>query len=297
MRLHPLVIPLALSLGFGSEVPAQEPIRIETEKVECLQVGENGVAWATVENNIPDTTVRLYFRRLNESVEDLYWVRMVPAGKGRYWGVFPKAEDQVLKRHDLTERRQELIRQNSWAEWWRAKDGSDDRNPNSDLDQEVIRERASQGKLEKRDWLAELSDQEFQQWLEKLENEPAEYYTSVHDWQGQRLAKSPTQALEVRKNCPTELTPAQQGEAENLTVGETAYWQRDEAPFHWLCAGIVSRLDPTAVLRGDNACRACVVAWWKKPALLIPAAVGVGTVTGIVLIDDKDPRPASPIRP
>jgi hypothetical protein len=102
----------------------------------------------------------------------------------------------------------------------------------------------------------------------------------------------------VRKNCRVEMTPEQLGEAENLTVGETAYWQKDEALFHWLCEGIVTRVDPTNVLRGDSACRACVVAWWNQPGLLIPAAaVGVGAVTGVYLVDREDPPPASPVRP
>ncbi len=289
---------IALLLGAANfEASAQGRLQVDAEPVECLPVGDNGVGWAKVENNQPDTQTRLYFRRLNDSVEDLYWVRMQPAGNGRYWGVFPKAEDVALKRHDIVEQRQNLQRETSWANWWRAKDSSDDRNPNRDLDQNVIRERASQGKLERRDWLAEMDDQKFQNWLEQLENEPTEYFTAVHDYKGQRLAKSPTMVAEVRKNCRADLTPEQRGEADNLVVGETAYWQRDQSVFHWLCEGISSRVDPGNVVRGDAVCRACVVAWWKKPALLIPAAVATGGLAGVVLIDRDPPPPASPVNP
>lgn len=288
----------ALVFGVAAvQVPAQDRIEVTAEPVECLPVGDNGIGWAKVDNNQPDTETRLYFRRLNDSVEDLYWVKMKPAGNGRYWGIFPQAEDVALKRHDVIEQRENLQRENSWAEWWRAKDASDDRNPSRDLDQEVIRERASQGKLEKRDWLAGMDDDKFQSWLEQLENEPTEYFVAVHDYKGQRLAKSPTMAAEVRKNCRVELTPEQQGVADNLVVGETAYWQRDESVFHWLCEGIVSRVDPSNVTRGDSVCRACVVAWWKKPALLIPGAVATGGLAGVVLIDQSPPEPASPVRP
>lgn len=289
---------IALLLGAATfPATAQDRIEVDAEPVECMPVGDNGISWAKVENNQPDTQTRLYFRRLNESVEDLYWVRMQPAGNGRYWGIFPKAEDAALKRHDVVEQRQNLQRENSWAEWWRAKDASDDRNPNKDLDQDVIRERASQGKLERRDWMAEMDDDKFQSWLEQLENEPTEYFVAVHDFKGQRLAKSPTMAAEVRKNCRVDLTPEQRGEAENLIVGETAYWQRDQTVFHWLCEGIVSRVDPNNVMRGDGVCRACVVAWWNKPALLIPATVATGGLAGVVLIDRDPPPPASPVIP
>lgn len=294
-----LKLSVAALLGGLASLPlaAQGRIEITAEPVECLPLGDNGIGWAKVDNNQPDTQTRLYFRRLNDSVEDLYWVPMKPAGNGRYWGIFPKAEDNALKRYDIVEHRENLKRENSWAEWWRVKDASDDRNPNRDLDQDLIRERASQGKLEKRDWLAEMDDDQFQKWLEQLENEPAEYFTAVHDFKGQRLAQSPTMAAEVRKNCRVELTPEQRGLADNLVVGETAYWQRDQNVFHWLCEGVVSRVDPNNVVRGDSLCRACVVAWWKKPALLIPGALAAGGIAGVVLIDRDPPPPASPVNP
>lgn len=286
------------AIAGAATLAAQAPVRIDAEPVECLPIGENAAAYTQVTNNVPDTETRLYFRRLNDSVEDLYWVKMKPAGQGRYWGVFPKAEDRVLQRYDVIAQREQAKQAESWAQWWRAKDSSDHRNPTNELDQNLIRERASQGKLERRDWLAEMDDPTFQRWLEQLENEPTEYFTAVHDWQGKRLAKSPTRVAEVRKNCRAELTPEQQGEADNMTIGETAYWQKDEGVFHWMCEGVVSRVDPTNVIRGDNVCRACVVAWWKKPGLLIPAAaIATGGVAGVVIIDRDDPPPASPIRP
>ena len=297
MRIALLSSAALLLAAATFQATAQDRIQATAQPVECLPIGENAVAWANISNNQPDTQTRLYFRRLNDSVEDLYWVRMQPAGNGRYWGVFPKTEDVALKRFDIVEQRQNLQRENSWAGWWRAKDASDDRNPNKDLDQNLIRERASQGKLERRDWIDEMDDRKFQSWLEGLENEPAEYFVAVHDFKGQRLAKSPTRAAEVRKNCRVELTPEQRGEADNLVVGETAYWQRDQSVFHWLCDGISSRVDPTNVVRGDGVCRACVVAWWQMPALLIPGAVATGGLAGVVLIDPDEPPSASPTSP
>ena len=297
MRLGSLTMTALMAMTAWTGVAAQEPIRVEAEQVECLPIGDNGVAYARVDNNVADTEVRLYFRRMHDAVEDLYYVRMEPDGDGRYWGVFPKAEDRKLERHDLVEQRNEAQSEYDWAEWWREKDRSEDRNPNSDLDQDLIRERASQGKLESRDWLAEMDDATFQDWLEQLENEPTEYFSSVHDHSGERIAKSSTRVAEVRDNCRVDLSERQLGTAQNMTVGETAYWQKGEGLFHWLCDGIVSRIDPLSILRGDGSCRACVIAWWKRPDVLIPTAGVIGVTTTVAIVEEGDPPPVSPSEP
>ncbi len=298
-HLAPAAALLALLL-IPVDLGAQQPLTVEVDDVECLPIEDNGVAWARVVNNVPDTTVRLNFRRMHDAVEDLYYVHMNPEGQGRYWGVFPKAEDRMLDRHDLIETREEIREENRWAAWWRAKDASDHRDPNDpqdemELDDELIRERASLGRQLPREWLGEMDDATFQSWLEQLENEPAEYYVSVHDAEGRQLARSMTRVTEVRKNCRPDLSERERGEAENLTVGETAHWQRDEPVFHWLCDGIVSRIDPANVLRGDGICRACVIAWWKKKQLLLTTAL-VPPLTGVVISKDP-PLPASPDAP
>jgi hypothetical protein len=240
----------ALWLLLPATVPGQ--VSVVAENVECVPIGGNAVVWATVTNGQPDTTVRLHFRRLHNLVEDFYYVQMMPDGNGRYWGVMPKAEDRTLDRHELAEEVE-----TRWAAWWRAKDVADDRDPNDDLDQEVIRERASKGRGESRHWLSEMNDTIFENWLENLENEPAEYFISVHDAQGKRLGRSRTRVTEVRSDCEVVLTPAQMGEAQNLQVGETAFWQQDESVFHWLCDGVVTRIDPDEVKRADAICRTC----------------------------------------
>ncbi len=284
---------LLTMLFAAAEVGAQQPLSVEAESVACLPIGDNGVAWAQVTDNVPDATVRLSFRRTNDAVEDLYYVSMHPAGQGRYWGVFPKTEDRKLDRHDLIETREEIQDEYRWAAWWREKDASDHRDPNDSLDElelddDLIRERASLGKKLARDWLAEMDDPTFQSWLEQLENEPVEYCVSVHDAEGRMLARSPTRITEVQKDCRPDLSEQERGEAENLTVGETAHWQRDEQVFHWLCAGIVSRIDPVGVLRGDGVCRACVIARKETPIFFN---------TGAILIDRDPVPPASPDAP
>jgi len=281
------------ALSIPGVLLAQGAPRVDTDSVECLPIEDNGLAWATVENNRPDTQVRLNFRRLNDTVEDLYWVEMHPEGGGRYWGIFPKAADRVLDRHDLVEERANARDEYRWAEWWRDKQGSDNRNPNGDLDDELIRERASLGKQLPRQWLAEMDDQTFQDWLEQLENEPAEFFTSVHDATGREIARSKTRVVEVKENCRPDLTPQQRGEAENLTVGETAHWQRGEEVFHWLCDGVVSRIGPNDVKRGDEVCRACVIAWYQVPGIILPTATGLAAGGSLLVFDNPEQLPAS----
>ena len=283
---------LAVPVGLAAQMT------VTVDDLECLPLEDNGVVWAEVEGNVPDTTVRLNFRRLNDIVEDLYWVEMHPAGGGRYWGIFPKSEDRVLDRHDLEEQRKDVEEEYRWAEWWREKQISDHRDPNDDLDKDLIRERASQGKLVPREWLAEMDDDTFQNGLEQLENEPAEYYMSVHEGvTGRELARSKTRVVEVRKNCRLDLTPEERGEAENLTVGETAQWQRGEQVFHWLCDGIVTRIGPIGIKRPDEFCRACVIVWWKRPQIVAPLIGGLLLGSDDDDKDDDEDDDVSPFEP
>ncbi len=262
----------ALSWLPGS-LPAQD-LSVAADQVACLPTGGNAVVWSTVKNNVADTTVRLYFRRLNDVVEDLYYVQMHPAGSGRYWGVMPKAEKRKLDRHELEQRRDEAIDQNTQAAWWREKESSDHRNPNKDLDDDDIRERASFGKNEDRHWMTELDDRDFEEWLDRLEFEPVEYFVSVLGVEEQLISRSAMMIGEVRspKNCEVKLTPQQLGEANNLVVGETAPWQKDKAVFHWMCAGVVSRVGPDGVKRPDGACRGCVPCF--DQAMILSNTVG-----------------------
>ena len=164
-----------------------------------------------------------------------------------------------------------------------------------ELDDSLILERASLGKKLPREWLAEMDDATFQSWLKNLDYEPAEYYVSVHDADGRPLARSKTRVTEVKENCRVQLSEVERGESRNLTVGETAHWQRDEEVFHWLCDGIVTRIDPINVLRGDHFCRPCVIPPWKKrAAVIVPGLFVPGTITTV----HKDPPPpASPTVP
>lgn len=267
--------------------------KISVDQAECLPIADNGLITSTVQNEPGGSTVRIYFRRLHEVVEDFYWVQARPAGSGRYWAVLPEAEDEMLEEHRFERGDDSSQVDDGWADWWREKQNQDDRDPNGDLDDELIRERASRGKTEKRDWLEALDDATLQQWLETLDNEPTEYFGAVYDASGKRIARSEMKVVEVREDCQVELTEQQRGEADNLTVGETAEWAEGERVFHWLCDGIVTRIGPDGVPRTDELCRACIVAWWQKKELLVPALL----VPPTIVISGRNPQPISPSTP
>ena len=288
-RLAGLLV-FAVATAASGQTPG---VGINTAPLACIPLDGNGVLQSTVAPDTAGSTVRMFFRRMNLEVEDFYYVEMEPTGQGQYWGVFPIPTEAKIVRKDL-KKSQTPPPLEPWASWWKAKEGSDDRDPNRDLDANVIKEKAPIGKTEKRNWMAKQSDADFQKWLEKQEYEPAEYFVGVYDSYGRRTAVSEMQVAEVRKDCRVSLTPQQQGMAQNLTVGETNTWQKGEQPFHWECTGIVTRKDPQLVLRADGSCRACIIAWWPIAA----EAGAVGALIGITEDNPAGPPPeVSPSRP
>ena len=125
-------------------------------------------------------------------------------------------------------------------------------------------------------------------------NDRVEYYAEMVGPDGRSLGRSETRITPVENDCEVDLTPDQDGMAENLIVGETVPEQRGETVMGFLCDGIVSRVDSRGIRRADEICRACVIAWWERPEVIIPAAVGL-VGAGFVLDDDDDE--ASPSRP
>lgn len=289
-----LLVPIAS--GLGAQTPS-----ITIDPVACLPTEANAPMVARISPQPPaEDSVRLYFRRLNLEVEDFYYIEMEPIGGGQFWGVFPQPEDATFPKKNLAGRYRDP-RPNTpaddpnpegdrWAKWWRTKEGSETRDPNEDLDDDLIKERAALGKLERRSWMQRLQDSDFQRWLERQKTEPAEYYVAVHDPAGAQVSRSEMQVAEVKDDCKTTLNPQQQGWAKNLTIGETARWQKGKPVFHWDCDGIVTRLDPSNILRADEACRACVVGWW-------PIAGATGGALTIVTLPDGNPDEVSPSRP
>ncbi|MEM7482264.1 MAG: hypothetical protein AAF481_13895 [Acidobacteriota bacterium] len=282
------ILLVSLSLGAAAQTAS-------VEQLECVPVARNTPVQATVDGDQPGTTVRLYFRRMHQEVEDFYWVQMHPGPDG-YWAVLPRPEDRNPERKELENPPDDVEDDELWAAWWKAKEASQDRDPNDDLDDEIIRERASVGgEPEDRAWMNDLDNETLQTWLEGLENEPVEYFVAVFDAENNEIAQSAMRSTEVKEDCEVTLTARQAGEALNLTVGETAPWQEGKKVFHWLCDGIVTRVNDQWIPRADEVCRSCVVAFLLKEDFLVPATLaGIGGITTIVIQDDPDPSPTLP---
>lgn len=288
-----LFLELALALVAVAPGFAQQT-SVTLGPLACLPQKSNGVLNATVSPELPGTSTRLYFRRMNVEVEDFYYIEMEPAGGGGYWATFPVPTESKFPKQELDNYSYEGQKIDNtgkpWAEWWRAKEGSQARNPNDDLDKELIKERAALGKGEKRVWMQSLDNPSLQTWLDALKTEAGEYFVAVVDSSGKLLGRSEMRSVEVKKDCKVNLTPQQEGFAKNLTIGETAAWQKGEEVFHWECTGITTRRDPLNVLRADDRCRACVIAAWWPAAAPGAALVAIG-------VTNDDPVEVSRSRP
>jgi hypothetical protein len=268
-----------------SATVAQTPT-VTVEALECLPVGGFTPVYARVGSEPGGAQVRVYFRRFHEEVEDFYYIVMEPTGDGRYYAVLPKPSDEDFEDRELENPQTQEQQSNLEAAWWLEKEAAADRDPNDDLDRKVIEERASIGRQQRRDWLQETNIVDLDRWLEEVENEPGEIFVAVVSASGQLLAKSNVQGIKVNNDCRAQLTPKEEGFAYNLVIGETAPWQGSEPVFHWLCDGIVTRIDHLGIKREDEFCRACVVAWWRTPSLL--PLLGA---TSIVVTRPRPPKP------
>ena len=287
------VLALVASMATVDAAVAQQT-SVTLGPLTCLPQKGNGVLNATVTPEVPGASTRLYFRRMNVEVEDFYYIQMEPAGGGGYWATFPVPTESKFPKQKLENYSYEGQKIDNtgkpWAEWWRAKENSQARNPNDDLDKDLIKERAALGKGEKRVWMQSLDNPSLQTWLDSLKTEAGEYFVAVVDNSGKLLGRSEMRSVEVKKDCKVNLTPQQEGFAKNLTIGETAAWQKNEEVFHWECTGITTRRDPLNVLRADDRCRACVIAaWW-------PVAAGGAAMVAIGVTND-DPVEVSRSRP
>lgn len=277
----------ALLLAQGASAFAQAPATsFVAGELACLPIGEHAAATALVDPPLAeDESVRVYFRRLSVEVEDFYWVEMTAAEPGNFWAVLPLPESKKLTRKEL----EGFTGADRTSAWWRAKESSADRDPNRDLDADVIRERAAVGKNERRDWLVEGDPTALESWLSRQKYEPAEWFVARVDGEGRVIARSPMKVAEVREDCKAPLTDEQEDVADELRIGDTAAWQEGDVPFHWECEDIARRID----IDGDEQGQVCpvAIAWW-------PTAAGLGALGYIVVTDDDPPAPeVSPSRP
>jgi hypothetical protein len=123
-------------------------------------------------------------------------------------------------------------------------------------------------------------------------NEQVEMYAALVDAAGKVVSRSETEVVKVTKDCKVQLGIKELGVAENLTVGETSPKQQGKKVMGFLCDGVVTRVNHEGVRRSDDVCRGCVIAWWQRKEVLIPALVGTGVI--ITTGDDPEPSPARP---
>jgi len=126
-------------------------------------------------------------------------------------------------------------------------------------------------------------------------NDHIEYYAALVDPAGKAVARSPMVNVPVTADCKVQLGPKERGVAENLTVGETSPKQQGKKVLAFLCDGVVTRVNYAGVRRADEVCRACVIAWWQRKAVLIPAAIATGT--GVTIFNRRPEPEPSPSRP
>ena len=123
-------------------------------------------------------------------------------------------------------------------------------------------------------------------------NPQVQYYGVLMDATGREIARSGLHKGEVKGDCHVELNPQQRGVAQNLTVGETTADQSHGGVMGFLCDGIVTRVSASNIRRGGDFCRTCVVAWWKRNEVLIPALAAGGVTT--IIVDQPEPSPSRP---
>ena len=247
------LLSIALGAAFGfASVALAQQPTFEVADLACLPLEDNAALKARVRGLDGGDEVRLYYRRLNP-VGAFYYGAMDPSGDDWFWSTFPRPEGR--EQQELTE------------EWW-----------------EILKDR---------DWVDGRDFDWLDAYLKEQSQEAAEYYVAVYDAAGEVRGRSETMVAEVRENdCRQDLTEQQRGWANNLTVGETSIAQANKEVFHWLCDGIVTRIDTDDVLHPDEFCRACVVGLGFIPPL---ASVAAGVVSGAII--EHPPTEASPRQP
>ena len=233
---------------------AQTPT-IDVGDLQCLPNEENAPLTAIVSPELAGSTVRLYFRRLNP-VEPFYYNVLFASGAGSHWTVFPKPENRDQEELD--------------DEWWET--------------------------LKDREWMEGHDRDWLEQWMEDQQHEAAEYFIAVHDASGERVARSDHILVEVwdPDDCDVQLSTHESGWSQNLTIGETVEDHQGKEVFHWLCDGIVTRINYLDIIRADEYCRGCVIALippWVRPV----AGVVAGGLVLLSLQDDEGE--VSPSRP
>ena len=130
------------------------------------------------------------------------------------------------------------------------------------------------------------------------DNPSVEYYVTAEDLAGNVLGQSYLHVSPVlpEDECPVVFTPDQEEVRNRLRVGETTEEQEGETVWGFMCPGIIERIDVEGEVRRDEICDP-LIAWWTKREFLLGAGItGLG-ISGVIIIDDRDPEEVSPFAP
>jgi hypothetical protein len=127
-----------------------------------------------------------------------------------------------------------------------------------------------------------------------------EVQMAVRDAEGKET-RTPLQKVPVTPSCSLNLTPEQNGYAQNLVVGETVPSQAGQFVAGFLCEGVISRIDASGNLKPDDSCRMVLMTEAAVAAdeenrrrLMPPTNLGGG---GVALSRHQESSEASQPRP
>ncbi len=204
-------------------VPPPQPVLLPSASIQiaapaCLPVGDNGVVTATVTGDEPGSRVLVFFRRVQSERPDHYYVEARPVDEGVYRALLPKASPAL---GDSSEKSRLIFEHTQRLRAIAAEAPSSSPPPPS----------------------VALDPERLERLVERLSTsrfEPAEVYAELRDVRGQVGATSAAVILPVEAGCEVGSIPVAGG-AENMVIGETAFWQAEQPPFHWECDGIQTR--------------------------------------------------------
>ncbi len=216
--------------------PRALPPAIAIESIECLPVGGNGVVTAKVTHEPLAARVRVYFRRVSSESdpqrEAFYFVNAHSSAGSVYKALLPRPTAESAGSSSSRRQSDRELELRVRAERERLRQAMRSASPPTAAQRRELEAR-SRRLIEERRELAAAAFQE-------PGLEPVELRAELLNAEGQEIARSDTIRVSVTENCLAGPHPVD-GEALNMTLGETALWQGEEPPFHFECTGIVIR--------------------------------------------------------
>lgn len=216
MRVR-VLITVVICLAAAASASGQEVV-VQVDPPSCLPIRGHAVLTASLitDGESEEVAGLRLYFRRFNPLGSFYYLEMQPLGADVFSAVLPQPDDRVPA--PLTD------------EWWDA--------------------------VSRRLWLQGNDRAWLESWLSRLDNEPVEYFVAAYDPDGERLAQTPVEVLEVKAafRCPVSLSEPERQRARSLSLGETMDLQTGRPPFHWTCKGVVKRISLDGVVSPDRSC-------------------------------------------